>query len=301
LYAAIQGYHSADGEEIRKARSEIRTISRELFDYIDKEIGYIPFEEVYELGFILGLLPVTPKQLLERNGTMVYKEIQDTTKPYVILIDIMGRQIPHKLSEVAASKLYSKPHEPGQKIYKVNLAYLIQMSAKKKVPKKKLPKKKEPLEVERESGIKQDNEEEKVGGEPDKKVFIERDKTVKKGKWYKDFENKLSKHDEKLRKLAKKQKSHGYQLKYRLQRTNNLEKKLSKQKEEINDLKNNTANLDNKVDDFKEDFDKFQNTFTKWVENTQEMLRVLSIFGEKKSALKGASKSPGLRQSLWSK
>jgi hypothetical protein len=108
LYEAIQGYHSADGEEICKARSEIRTISRELFDYIDKEIGYIPFEEVYELGFILGFLPVTHKQLLERNGTMVYKEIQDTTKPYVILIDKNGIHRPRKLSEEKSLKLYPK-------------------------------------------------------------------------------------------------------------------------------------------------------------------------------------------------
>jgi len=200
-----------DCAKIEAAYFEIKDIGKEQLKFIAKEISFIPFEDAYKFGTILDFLPVTSQQIIDRNRQQKYKEL-DPEQPHIATIDIKRRKFLRQLPKEEAKSLYQIEENAGKKIYKVNLARLVQMSARKKHERYRRtlevrllrPRKKEQEEnMRREAQLKQskmdlisksaDEDEEEYGSILSKKVHKDQDENVKNqfetlATWYKELE-----------------------------------------------------------------------------------------------------------------
>lgn len=77
----------------------------------------------------MDVFPITPEQILDRNRTLAAPTSIDTKKAYVVAFDTIGESLLIKLFDDLARRMYHITEDKdGQKVYKVNIARLIQMS-----------------------------------------------------------------------------------------------------------------------------------------------------------------------------
>ena len=128
-----------ESNTIETVRLEIKNTAKDRYEYNFKEHGYKPFTDAYKMGAYLDVLPITPEQILDRKKFVAAPAEVDLKKSYVAAFDKIGRSWLIDLSDAEAERMYHiTEDEDGRKVYKVNIAFLTQMSGKRYTGPRKL-------------------------------------------------------------------------------------------------------------------------------------------------------------------
>ena len=107
-------------------KAEIKHMNPSQIEFIER-IGYIPIKDSYAFAHFLTCLPLTSEQVMGYNEK---KKTDCNPEKLHLLILYNGRFRLIELNDIDAKELYSIKEKDGQKVYKVNLAKLFQMSRK---------------------------------------------------------------------------------------------------------------------------------------------------------------------------